>query len=82
MAQDPARRVALFVGNAHYKDAAPLATPLNDADDLAAAVTGLGFDVTLLKDASAAELRQALQNFAEKSAKASLVGGLFRRPQC
>ena len=72
MAQDPARRVALFVGNAQYKDAAPLATPINDVEDLAAAVTGLGFDVTVLKNATAAELRQALQSFADKSAKAAL----------
>jgi TPR repeat protein len=62
-------RVALIVGNAAYKDA-PLATPLSDAEDMAGMLTGLGFDVTLLKDAKADELRQAVKAFSEKSAKA------------
>lgn len=46
-------RVALVVGNAHYKNAAALATPNNDASDLAGALTGLGFKVELRLGAAA-----------------------------
>ncbi len=65
-------RLAVVVGNANYKDAAPLATPVNDAEDIAAALTGIGFDVVTLKNAGGEELRQALRTLTEKSAKADI----------
>lgn len=64
---------ALVIGNANYRNAAQLSTPANDADDLAAAVTGLGFEVTVLKDTTAADLREALRKFGEKKADFSVV---------
>jgi TPR repeat protein len=63
-------RVALVVGNANYSNAPHLATPANDAADIAAALTGLGFDVTLRLDTGIEDLRLALRNFSGKSAKA------------
>lgn len=41
------KRVALVVGNAAYQHAGMLANPLNDARDVAAALTQLGFQVIL-----------------------------------
>jgi hypothetical protein len=65
--------VALVVGNANYKNASSLRTPINDAEDIAAAVTALGFDVTLLKDATAEEMRQAVQTFTAAAGKSNLA---------
>ena len=65
-------RVALVVGNANYRHAPVLRTPTNDAEDIAATLTGLGFDVDLQKDTSGQALKSALSAFAEKSAKAEL----------
>jgi len=65
-------RVALVVGNANYKHVPRLATPANDAADIAAALTGLGFDVVLRLDTGIEDLRLALRNFSEKSAKAEI----------
>jgi tetratricopeptide (TPR) repeat protein len=71
-----AERVALVIGNAHYKDAS-LATSINDAEDIAGVLTGLGFEVTLLKDAKAEDLRQAIKTFGEQSAKADAAIAYF-----
>lgn len=65
-------RVALVVGNATYRDASPLASPLNDAEEVAAALAKVGFDVVTLKDARGDDLRQALKTFSERSAKAEM----------
>ncbi|HKS18069.1 MAG TPA: caspase family protein [Bradyrhizobium sp.] len=66
-------RIALLIGNSNYKHAPRLATPINDAEDIAATLSGLGFDTVLKRDAGAEELRQALADFAEKSAKADIA---------
>lgn len=65
-------RAALVIGNSNYKNAPGLATPANDAEDIAAALTGLGFDVILRRDATADDVRRALGEFSEKSAKADI----------
>ncbi|WP_159011739.1 caspase family protein [Bradyrhizobium sp. S69] len=66
-------RIALVVGNANYKNAPHLYTPINDAQDLATMLTGLGFEVTLRNDTRLADLQQALRDFSEKSAKADIA---------
>ncbi len=38
-------RVALVIGNSAYIETATLANPANDANDVAAALDGLGFEV-------------------------------------
>lgn len=63
-------RVALVIGNATYQYAPQLATPENDAEDIAATLGKLGFDVTLKRNTAMADLKTALGEFAEKSAKA------------
>lgn len=65
--------VALVIGNAHYKNAPELRTPVNDAEDIAAGVTALGFDVTLLKDATGEEMRAAIKTFTAAAEKSNLA---------
>jgi caspase domain-containing protein/Sel1 repeat-containing protein len=66
-------RVALVVGNADYQQAPHLATPANDAQDIAAVLTGLGFDVILRQNTGATDLRRSFQDFSEKSAHAAIA---------
>ncbi|MBR1120850.1 SEL1-like repeat protein [Bradyrhizobium lablabi] len=66
-------RVALVIGNSSYQHAPRLATPVNDAEDIAKALGGLGFDVVLRRDTAASDLRQTLQDFAERSTKADFA---------
>jgi tetratricopeptide (TPR) repeat protein len=66
-------RVALVIGNSSYQNAPRLATPVNDAEDIATALGGLGFDVILRRDATGDELRQAFHDFSGKFAKADIA---------
>lgn len=67
------RRVALVVGNANYANAPHLATSINDAGDIADALTRLGFDIVLRRDAAAAELRSAIEEFSLKARTADIA---------
>src|ERR1700712_3994041 len=65
-------RVALLIGNSNYKNAPQLTTPVNDAEDVAKALGRLGFDTIVKRNTTAEELRRALADFAQKSAKADI----------
>ena len=67
------RRVALVLGNSNYRYAPALTTPANDAEDIAAALARLGFEVDLQKDASGEALRSAFAAFAGKSAEVDVA---------
>ena len=58
------QRVALVIGNGSYAHASSLANPLNDANDIGAALDRLGFSVTRLDNAFRAELWDGLQKFS------------------
>ena len=58
-------RTALVIGNARY-ESAPLRNPVNDARSMAGALRGLGFDVTLLEDASQTQMKRAIDRFGRK----------------
>lgn len=60
----PERRVALVFGNASYKSS-PLRNPVNDATDFSEALRSLGFEVTLIRDASISQMREATRRFAD-----------------
>lgn len=62
MPTSSARRIALVIGNAAYREA-PLKNPANDARDIAAALTRLGFDVILRTDATLPQMEQAIDTF-------------------
>jgi uncharacterized caspase-like protein len=68
-----ARRVALFVGNAAYQQG-PLANPVNDADAIADALTGLGFvKIIRATNATKARMEAALAELATESAGAEMA---------
>lgn len=65
------RRVALVVGNSHYKDAnLTLSNPSNDAEDVSNTLQKLGFEVVRVTDASKRDFDGALQKFARIAADA------------
>jgi hypothetical protein len=60
------KRVALVVGNSAYQHTTPLKNPTNDANDVAAALTRLGFDVVVGIDLDYGGLRQRVRQFSDK----------------
>ena len=58
------KRVALVIGNASYQNTPGLANPENDAQDMAAALTRVGFDVIFERDLDKRGMEQALARFA------------------
>ena len=67
------QRVALVIGNAQYAHASRLANPLNDASDIGAALTRLGFALTKLENANQATLRRRLQAFSLAASAAEVA---------
>jgi uncharacterized caspase-like protein len=70
-------RVALVIGNGAYRAGAALANPAADAQDLAAALRGMGFTVTLLLDGGLSAMEQALIRFRDDLAARPGAVGLF-----
>jgi uncharacterized caspase-like protein len=62
-----AARLALVVGNAAYTTAPALRNARRDAEDMAAALTRLGFDVTLLTDVGGADFWAQVDAFAARA---------------
>ena len=69
------RRVALVVGNGAYQKLAPLRNPANDAEDTAAALAKLGFDVVKVVNGSYARMMDAVETFGRRLKGAD--AGLF-----
>lgn len=61
------RRIALVIGNKNYerKDAI-LQNPINDADDMAKTLDGLGFDVLKYTNLTFSGFKRAIDEFGEK----------------
>src|SRR5512145_2493362 len=72
-----APRHALVIGNSGYTGMPRLENPRNDAEDIAAALEGLGFSVTLLVDANRRAMNQAIIAFRELLAEDRRSEGLF-----
>lgn len=70
-ADDP-ERVALVIGNSEYRAVPKLLNPVNDAQDIAAALRRIGFDVTQHSNLTRTELNDTLGEFARKSSKARI----------
>lgn len=68
----PERRVALIVGNAAYKFS-PLDNPVNDATDVDAGLKRAGFQTTLLRNATLAQMREATRRFADQLTTADVA---------
>jgi TPR repeat protein len=56
------QRIALVIGNSDYSKA-PLKNPVNDANDVAAALGRLGFQVTLRTNVNRVQMRTAVRDF-------------------
>ena len=69
------QRIALVIGNSQYQNAPALANPVNDAKDMAATLSKLGFDVIVGTDLSKIQMEQIIRDFAEKLTDAD--AGLF-----
>jgi caspase domain-containing protein len=68
------KRVALVIGNSAYENAPKLTNPLNDGNTMAATLKGAGFDVVDNRhDLSAAEIRRALRDFADRAQNADIA---------
>ena len=70
------RRIALVIGNSDYQQASKLANPRNDATDMAATLTKLGFKVIEGLDLDKAGMDRKVRDFALALAGAD-VGLLF-----
>lgn len=58
-------RLALVIGNSQYKSR-PLRNPENDAEDVAAALSELGFEVISVRNADATQLKKAFEQYVRK----------------
>lgn len=67
------RGVALVIGNGGYADK-PLANPVNDAQDMAAALRDAGFDVLLRLNVDETAMKIALADFEDKLRAGKGVG--------
>jgi Caspase domain len=65
-------RVALVVGISNYEHAGRLANTLNDANDMAASLKRLGFDVDTVLDPGRQALEAALRRYGDRSASADV----------
>ncbi len=59
------KRVALVIGNSKYAQAAALPNPVNDANDISAALKRAGFEVILGLDVDKREFDTNVRNFAD-----------------
>jgi hypothetical protein len=57
------QRVALVIGNGNYRKVPALPNPSNDAIEIGASLTRLGFSASRLTDATATEMRKGLIDF-------------------
>ena len=68
------RRTALVIGNGAYTSG-PLKNPVNDAQDMAAALKKAGFAVTLKKNANHREMMESIEDFGNALKRGGV--GLF-----
>jgi formylglycine-generating enzyme required for sulfatase activity len=60
------KRVALVIGNGDYQNVQKLPNPTHDAEDIAAALRGFGFEVIERKNQSKEEMGGAITEFSHK----------------
>ena len=70
--QSPSK-VALVLGNANYQHAPPLANPKNDAEDMAALLRRLGFQVTAGLDLTDAAMEDRIRGFSRRARAAKVA---------
>lgn len=68
------RRTALVIGNSTYQES-PLKNAVNDANDMAAALRQMGFEVAVLNNARLREMVEATETFSKQLRRSDV--GLF-----
>lgn len=66
-------RIALVIGNSAYQAVQPLPNPKYDAQDLAAKLEELGFDVTVLTDLTKSDFEHSLRSFSRSVRRAEMA---------
>ncbi|WP_166802245.1 caspase family protein [Microvirga pakistanensis] len=66
------QRVALIIGNSAYQNFTSLRNPMNDANDIAASLKNLGFEVMKGLDLSNAEMNQIVNRFIEAARRSDV----------
>lgn len=69
----PEKRVALVIGNSTYKEAPALPNPKNDAEDMAATLRDVGFEVTVAGDLDKRSMDATLARFNRAAKGASVA---------
>src|SRR5262245_39421652 len=72
-----AARVALIIGNGAYQKVETLPNPPNDAADIAASFSRLGFSVRTLTDARFEDMRRSLIEFGREAREADMAVVFF-----
>src|SRR5947207_2085153 len=75
------KRVALVVGNSAYVHANPLPNPVNDASDMAKALTEVGFEVILGLDLKKPAFDAKVRDFARALARGAIRRSRPRLPR-
>lgn len=72
--QTSGKRTALVIGNGRYQSVSRLDNPVNDANNLAAALQLLGFEVIRGTDANLVQMRRLIREFGAKLEAGNGVG--------
>jgi len=76
--QSDHQKFALVIGNGNYNGIAKLTNPVNDANDMAAVLTGLGFTVDKILDGNLEQMENAVELFKNRlSVSKNSYGFLF-----
>jgi len=71
------RKFALVIGNAAYSGSARLRNPVNDANDMAAALLELGFNVDKVTDGSLDDMERAITRLKNRLSMSNNAYGFF-----
>jgi len=71
------QRHALVIGNSNYTGISSLRNPVNDANDMTAALRGLGFTVETVLDGSLDQMENAASNFVRRLGSSRNTYGFF-----
>ena len=70
-------KFALVIGNGAYVDLTRLANPVNDANDIAAALRQLGFNVEIVLDGTMNQMEDAVLRLRDKLSESDEAYGFF-----
>ena len=71
------QKYALVIGNGAYRSLTPLANPVNDAEDMAAALESLGFSVEVILNGSLEQMESASIRLQERLSETENSYGFF-----